>query len=113
MFTRANFEHKQVASLSYVGFDLSAAIYRAGALLCVVLVFLTSLVAVAHFHANDLDSVDHTCSLCALAHAGVAINSVGQPTPSFVPSILAETPAIASHSFLPLSSNYIRPPPQA
>ncbi len=86
---------------------------RAGAWLCVLLVFLTSFVAVAHFHANDLGNTDHSCSLCALAHAGVAINNIAAPAPIFVPSILVETPAIVWHFFLPLSSNYIRPPPQA
>jgi hypothetical protein len=87
--------------------------HRGGALLCVLLVFLTSFVAVAHFHTNELGNIDHSCSLCALAHAGVAVSNIAAPTPIFAPSILAETPAIVSHSFLPVSSNYIRPPPQA
>ena len=87
--------------------------YRSGALLCVLLVFLTSFVAVAHFHPNNSESADRSCSLCALAHAGIAVNSVVQPAPILAPSILAETPAIASHSFLSVSSYYIRPPPQA
>lgn len=91
----------------------SGSLARAGALLCVLLVFLTSFVAVAHFHASDLGSTDHSCSLCALAHAGVALNDVAQPAPVFAPSTLAKTPDLTRHSFLPLLSNYIRPPPQA
>jgi len=89
------------------------ALARAGALLCVLLVFLTSFVSVAHFHANDAVNTDHSCSLCALAHVGIAINKVATPAPIFAPSILRETPAVLSHSFRALSSNYIRPPPQA
>jgi hypothetical protein len=87
--------------------------YRGGVWLCVLLVFLTSFVAVAHFHPTNSESPDHSCSLCALAHAGIAVNSMVQPAPILAPSILAETPAIASHSFLVVASHYIRPPPQA
>ena len=87
--------------------------YRGCVLLCVLLVFLTSFVAVAHFHPSNSESADHSCSLCALAHAGVAVNKIVQPVPILAPSILAETPAITSHSFLVVASNYIRPPPQA
>jgi len=90
-----------------------AAAYRGGVWLCVLLVFLTSFIAVAHFHPNNSESADHSCSLCALAHAGVAVNTIVQPAPILAPSILAETPAITSHSFLVVASNYIRPPPQA
>ena len=86
---------------------------RTGVLLCVLLVFLTSFAAVAHIHPNNSGNTDRSCSLCALAHAGVAVNIVAQPAPIFAPSRLAEIPAIASHSFSFTSSNYIRPPPQA
>lgn len=112
--TRISFDPNQRAStpLPCTSFDRSGLIYRAGALLCVLLVCLTSFVAVAHFHANDLGSTDRSCSLCALAHTGVALNNIATPAPIFVPSVPAETPAIVSHSFLPLSLYYIRPPPQ-
>lgn len=83
-----------------------------GTLLCILLVLLTGFVAVAHFHPDSLRSPDRSCSLCALAHAGVAVNNIATPTPIFVPSVPVETPAIVSHSFLPLSLYYIRPPPQ-
>jgi hypothetical protein len=94
-------------------FWASRSLARAGALVCVLLVFLTSFVAVAHFHPNDLGSTGHPCSLCALAHAGIALNEIAQPAPIFAPSILARTPAVTRQSFLPALSNYIRPPPQA
>jgi hypothetical protein len=81
-------------------------------LLCVLLVFLTSFVAVAHFHSSDLGSTDHSCSLCALAHAGVALNSVAAAAPVLAPTALAEVPAITAHSLPIISSHHIRPPPQ-
>jgi len=90
----------------------SGSAYRAGALFCVLLVFLTSFVAVVHFHSNDSAVPDHLCSLCALAHAGVAVNSVAAPAPVFTPTALAELPATTPHSLLSVSSHYIRPPPQ-
>src|ERR1700692_2215561 len=77
-----------------------AVVYRGGALLCILLVVLTSFVAVGHFHPNNSESADRSCSLCALAHAGIAVNNIVQPAPIFAPSILAETPATTSHSFL-------------
>jgi hypothetical protein len=99
--------------LSEINFGRSVMLYRAGTLVCILLVFLTSFVAVAHFHANESGNADRSCSLCALAHVGIAINNVVTPAPIFVPSVLRETPAVVSRSFRPLSSNYIRPPPQA
>jgi hypothetical protein len=86
---------------------------RAGVLVCILLVLVTGFVAVAHVHANDNGAADHSCSLCALAHTGVAVTSISQPLPVFVRSILAEGPAPAQHSLLLVSSPYIRPPPQA
>ncbi|HUK47742.1 MAG TPA: hypothetical protein VLW06_09125 [Terriglobales bacterium] len=95
------------------GLRLSPLIYRAAVILCISLVFLTSFVAVAHFHANDLNNPDHSCSLCALAHAGIAVNTAAAPAPVFSASMLAEIPAICQQSLLLVSSHYIRPPPQA
>ncbi len=101
------------APLADSGFARNGLLYRAGTLLCVLLVFLTSFVAVVHFHPDEAGNTDRTCSLCALAHVGITINNIATPAPVFVPSKLIETPAIVWHFFLPLSSNYIRPPPQA
>jgi hypothetical protein len=86
-------------------------IYRAGVVFCVLLVFLTSFVAVVHFHANDLKAADHSCSLCALAHAGIAISSAVVPSPVFAASRFVERPTISRQSLLLVSSYYIRPPP--
>lgn len=113
--TRVSFDNSQRAStpLSEINFGGSGMLYRAGTLVCILLVFLTSFVGVAHFHANEAGNADRSCSLCALAHVGIAINNVATPAPIFAASALCETPAIVSRSFRPLSSNYIRPPPQA
>jgi hypothetical protein len=107
--------HQGTASPELQGekFPRLAVAYRGGVLLCILLVFLTSFVAVAHFHPNNSGSADHSCSLCALAHAGIVVNNIVRPVPILAPSILAETPAITSHSFLLVASHYIRPPPQA
>ncbi|MBO0910245.1 MAG: DUF2607 family protein [Acidobacteria bacterium] len=86
---------------------------RAGALVCVLLVFLTSFVAVVHFHADDSMASDHSCTLCALAHTGIAPNRIPPPTPVFVPSTLAEVPADTAYRSLPVFSYCIRPPPAA
>lgn len=94
-------------------FWCSGRAYRAGVIICVLLVFFTSLVAAAHFHANELEGTDHACPLCALAHTGVAVNSIDGPVPVFTPSVIAEVPAITPHPVLLISSYYIRPPPTA
>ena len=92
---------------------LSRLLYVATVCICISLIFLTSFVAVSHFHARDLSSPDRSCSLCALAHAGIVVNNAAVPTPVFAPSILAESPTATQHSLLLVSSHYIRPPPQA
>lgn len=84
-----------------------------GALLCMVLVLVTSFVVLAHFHPNNSAANDHSCSLCALAHTGIAVNSIETPAPVFARSTLAEIPAGLTYSSLSFFSNYIRPPPQA
>jgi hypothetical protein len=86
---------------------------RAGALVCVLLVILTSYVAVVHFHANDSRAGDHSCALCALAHTGIASNTISTPAPVLVPSTLAEVPADTAYSSVPICSYCIRPPPEA
>jgi hypothetical protein len=83
--------------------------YRAIASLCVLLIFLTGLVAVVHFHADQTS--DHACSVCALAHAGIAPTQLGPQVPVFVPSSIAETSAAQPGSLLLVSSDFIRPPP--
>lgn len=113
--TRTNFDADlgTAAPLPINPFDRNATLYRIGALVCVVLVFLTSFVAVVHVHPNDSGRAERSCSLCALAHAGVAVNVVAQPAPIFAISLLTVIAAVVSHSSSFTSSNYIRPPPQA
>lgn len=94
-------------------FRLSRLMYAATVIVCVSLIFLTGFIAVTHFHPNDLSSPDHSCSLCALAHAGIAINNAAAPAPVFAVSMLAESPVISQHFLLLVFSEYIRPPPQA
>ncbi len=87
-------------------------LFRLSVLLCVLLVFLTSCVAVAHFHSND-STADRSCALCALAHAGFAVNSLATHAPVFASSILAVIAAVSLRSYLRVFSYHIRPPPQA
>jgi hypothetical protein len=96
-----------------VVFGSFSAASRVAAVGCVLLLFLASLVSVAHFHANDSAAVEHSCSLCALAHAGITVNSAGTPTPVFGSSFVGEAAPVVAHSLLLVSSHYIRPPPQA
>jgi len=84
---------------------------RAGVLVCVLLVILTGFVTVVHFHAKDSAGSDHSCALCALAHTGVASNTIAPPAPLFVPSTLVEIPASIPYSSLAVFSYHIRPPP--
>jgi hypothetical protein len=88
-------------------------VYRAVALLCVFLIFLTGFIAAAHFHADAPGTSDRSCSTCALAHAGVVPVEIGAHVPILVPAVISQTAAESSHSLLLVSSSYIRPPPQA
>jgi hypothetical protein len=85
---------------------------RASAVLCVLLVLFISFVAVAHSHSSD-SNTDRSCSICALAHAGVVPVEIGAHVPILIPAVISETAAESSHSLLLVSSSYIRPPPQA
>jgi hypothetical protein len=98
-----------------LGFNLrtDSGISRAVALLCVFLIFLTGFIAAVHFHAAPSTSIDRTCSVCALAHAGVIAVELGLPTPAFTASGTCESRVEVSHSLLFPSYLYIRPPPQA
>ena len=88
-------------------------VYRALAVLCVGLIFLTGIVAAVHVHADQSSTPDHSCSLCALAHSGVVPAVSSLPVPVFVSSGFFESAGETSRSLLSVSSSYIRPPPQA
>jgi hypothetical protein len=83
-----------------------------GAMLCIILVFVTSFIALSHFHLNNSSTIDHSCSLCALAHTEIAAHSIEAPVAVFAHSTLAEVSAGTTYSSLLVFSNYIRPPPQ-
>src|SRR5579864_1336123 len=95
---------------SRLGLRNRTGVCRAVALVCVLLIFLTGLVAVVHFHPSQATS-DHACSVCALAHAGIAPTHLGPQLPVFVPSRIAETSAVQPGSRLLVSADFIRPPP--
>jgi hypothetical protein len=88
-------------------------VYRAAAVLCVCLIFLTGFISAVHFHADNSATPDHSCSLCALAHAGAVPVELGLPAPIFVSSGNFESTAEVSHSLLLVAFLYIRPPPVA
>jgi|SRR6516164_7817605 hypothetical protein len=96
-------------------FDLRThtGVYRAAALLCVFLIFLVGFVAVAHLHSGNSATPDHSCSLCALAHAGVVPLVLNVPAPILVSSAMLDHSPEISPSLLLVSTLYIRPPPIA
>jgi hypothetical protein len=81
------------------------------ALFCVLLIALTGFVTAVHVHANDSGVPNHSCSICALAHAGVAPAVLASPLPVFTRSALFQAPNQTPRSLLLVSSQYIRPPP--
>jgi hypothetical protein len=85
--------------------------YAAVAVCCVMLIALTGLVAAIHVHPGGSRAVDHSCSACALAHAGVAPAVSATPLPALIGSILAVTISQVPHAILLVSSQFIRPPP--
>jgi hypothetical protein len=87
--------------------------YRAVALCCVLLIAMTGFVAAVHVHthANDSGVPNHSCSVCALAHSGVAPAQVASVVPVFARSALFQAYAQAPLSLLLVPSQFIRPPP--
>jgi len=85
--------------------------HTAIAVLCVLLIALTGFVAAVHVHAAGSGAADHSCSACALAHAGVAPAISASPLPALVGSIFALTLSRTPHSLILVSSQFIRPPP--
>jgi len=84
---------------------------RAGALICVVLVCIVSLVAVAHVHAKPQNTQDRSCSVCALVHSGITPSEVSALGFVFASTAFAPMFSERAHSILLGSSFYIRPPP--
>jgi|SRR5579884_2236832 len=87
--------------------------YRAIAVLCVCLLFLTGFTAAVHFHADNATAGDHPCSICAHVHAGIAQVEIRSAVPVLASSVVPELPADRLHSLLLVTFHYIRPPPIA
>jgi len=85
--------------------------YTAVAVCCVVLIALTGFVAAIHVHPASSGAANHSCSVCALAHAGVAPAISASVLPALVGSIFAMTISRTPHSLILVSSQFIRPPP--
>ena len=84
---------------------------RAVALGCVLLIALTGFVAAVHVHPGASGVPNHSCSVCALAHAGVAPVEFGSHLPVFVRAAVLQVADKAPHSLLLVSTQFIRPPP--
>src|SRR5436305_7884050 len=84
---------------------------RAGAVLCVLLVFLTGFVAVVHAHPDSAKTPQHSCSVCALSHSGIAPVQIVVAVPTVARTLLAEKLAAEPKSLLLVFSLRIRPPP--
>jgi hypothetical protein len=85
--------------------------YAAVAVCCVVLIALTGFVAAVHVHPASSGAANHSCSVCALAHAGVAPAISASLLPALIGSILGVILSRTAHSLLLVSSQFIRPPP--
>src|SRR5260221_10177638 len=85
--------------------------HRASAVVCVLLVLFIGLVAAVHSHPNASRAPERSCSVCALAHAGVVPVALSTPVPVFASSAVYVTRADSPRSLLLVSSLYIRPPP--
>jgi len=85
--------------------------YRAGAMVCVLLVIFIGTVAAVHAHPDTAKNPEHSCSICALAHSGVVAVAISAPAPTIASSAVHVTPAAGLRSLLLISSLYIRPPP--
>jgi hypothetical protein len=87
-------------------------IFRVIAVLCLLLVCVSSVAQVTHDHANDAKAARH-CSICISAHSTLAVATVSASAPFLFrkSALVEERESVTS---LLLSENaYIRPPPVA
>ena len=82
------------------------------ALLGIVLVAFTSFVQAVHVH-NGSKLASHECSLCSVAHSGVAVSVPYCPAPVFASTPLEVLAEANTHSSGFVPSLRIRPPPEA
>src|SRR5436190_21942092 len=85
--------------------------YRSIVLCCVLLIALTGFVSAVHVHSDRSGVPNHSCSVCALAHSGVAPSQAASILPVFARSALFQASARAPLSLLLVPSQFIRPPP--
>lgn len=85
--------------------------YRAAAVVCILLVFFAGFIAAVHFHPDQSAASDRSCSVCAMVHAGILPVELGPQVPIFVPSVIAEALSATPRSLFLVSSHFIRPPP--
>jgi hypothetical protein len=86
-------------------------VHRASAVVCVLLVFVTGMVAAVHAHPGLSGKADRSCSVCALAHSGVAPAQVTSSSFVFATTMLTPMLGDSAHALFLDSSTYIRPPP--
>lgn len=91
--------------------DKQASAVRAVGVLCILLILFAGCISAVHFHLNGNDAPDSACATCALIHAGVVPVLCAPPVPVLAASESVEDSAPQLHSFAPVSSLYIRPPP--
>jgi hypothetical protein len=84
---------------------------RASALACVWLVLFIGFVSAVHSHPDASRTSEHSCSVCALVHAGVVPVALSASVPVFASSAVHVTRADSPRSLFLVSSLYIRPPP--
>lgn len=92
-------------------FGAGSWVYRAVAVCCVCLIALTGFVSAAHIHSDSSGAPEHSCSVCALAHVGVATTQVGAALPLLLQSLAAHSFSQEPHALFLVSSQFIRPPP--
>jgi hypothetical protein len=78
---------------------------------CVGLLSFALLLAGTHVHVNRSAVSEHSCGVCALAHAGIAPVASSVLAVRLIATPLATTPAVAAPSLLLSESFWIRPPP--
>src|SRR6185503_16827808 len=81
------------------------------AVCCAVLIALAGFVAVVHAHPGTSRTASHSCSICALAHSGVAPAVPGAFVPAVAHSCLLQALPQTPPSLLLSSTQFIRPPP--
>jgi hypothetical protein len=94
-----------------LSFDQRTPGFRAISAVCVLLVCLTGFITAVHIHPARANAPDRSCSVCAMAHAGVVPVELTSPAPALSSSGTLEESAESAPSFALHSALYIRPPP--